>query len=71
MASILCAREHSRGSVVIMPSTSVQISIRRASSAAPMMAAEKSDPPRPSVVVTPAAFAAMKPPITTNLICTH
>ena len=37
--------------MVIMPSTSVQISMRSASSAAPTMAAEKSDPPRPIVVV--------------------
>src|SRR5215204_3173708 len=44
-----------------MPSTSVQIWISRASSAAPMIAAEKSEPPRPSVVVTPSLVAPTKP----------
>src|ERR1017187_7849980 len=34
---------------------------------APTMAAVKSEPPRPSVVVTPSSVAAMKPPITTIL----
>ena len=52
------------GSVVIMPSTSVQISIFSAPNPAPTMAAEKSDPPRPIVVVIPARFAPIKPPIT-------
>ena len=47
-----------------MPSTSVQISIRSAFRAAPMMAAEKSDPPLPSVVGMPSCVAAIKPPIT-------
>ena len=52
------------GSVVRMPSTSVQISMRSAPSPAPKMAAEKSEPPRPIVVVMPARLAAMKPPMT-------
>ena len=41
-----------------MPSTSVQISMRFAPSPAPKMAAEKSEPPRPIVVVMPAAVRA-------------
>src|SRR5205814_1096390 len=52
------------GSVVIIPSTSVHISMRSASSPAPTMAAVKSDPPRPMVVVTPSRVDPMKPPIT-------
>src|SRR6266446_737609 len=56
-----------RGSVVIMPSTSVQISMRSAFKPAPKMAAEKSDPPRPMVVVTPARLEPMNPPITGTL----
>jgi len=47
-----------RGSVVIMPSTSVQISMRSALRPAPKIAAEKSEPPRPIVVVMPARFGA-------------
>ena len=42
-----------RGSAVIMPSTSVQIWTSSAPRAAPTMAAEKSDPSLPRVVVTP------------------
>src|SRR5579885_105120 len=41
------------GSAVSMPSTSVQIWISAAPMPAPAMEAVKSDPPRPSVVVTP------------------
>ena len=41
-----------RGSAVMRPSTSVQISTRSASSAAPSSEAVKSDPPRPNVVAT-------------------
>jgi hypothetical protein len=44
-----------RGSALITPSTSVQIWISAAPSAAPKIAAEKSLPPRPSVVMLPAA----------------
>ncbi|MEZ5283908.1 MAG: hypothetical protein R2712_03680 [Vicinamibacterales bacterium] len=40
-----------------MPSTSVQIWISATPVQAPTMAAEKSDPPRPSVVVTVARRA--------------
>ena len=47
-----------------MPSTSVQISMRRAPNAAPTIAAEKSDPPRPSVLGVPSSVAAMNPPRT-------
>ena len=47
-----------------MPSTSVQISMESASRAAPTIAAEKSDPPRPKVVVVPFCVAAINPPIT-------
>ena len=42
-----------RGSAVINPSTSVQISTRSAPSAAPSSAAVKSEPPRPNVVGNP------------------
>ena len=47
-----------------MPSTSVQIWISDAPRHAPTIAAEKSEPPRPSVVVTPVAVAPTNPPIT-------
>ena len=47
-----------------MPSTSVQITIFSAPSPAPTIAAEKSDPPRPIVVVIPVRVDAMNPPIT-------
>jgi len=52
------------GSVVIIPSTSVHISMRSALKPAPTMAALKSDPPRPSVVLMPSCVAAINPPIT-------
>ena len=48
-----CASGTRFGSHVSTPSTSVHISIASASMAAPTSDAEKSDPPRPSVVVTP------------------
>ena len=51
-----------------MPSTSVQIWISSAPIPAPTMDAVKSDPPRPSVVVTPSAVEPMKPPITTTWV---
>ena len=54
------------GSAVSMPSTSVQIWISSAPMPAPTMDAVKSDPPRPSVVVTPCSVAPMNPPITTT-----
>ncbi len=47
-----------------MPSTSVQIWISAAPRHAPTIAAEKSEPPRPSVVVTPSRVAPTNPPIT-------
>ena len=50
-----------RGSTVIIPSTSVQIWISSAPSAAPSSDADQSDPPRPSVVVAPSRVAPMKP----------
>ena len=60
------------GSAVSMPSTSVQIWISPTSRHAPTIAAEKSEPPRPSVVVTPAGVDAMKPPRTgTSPRCEH
>ena len=43
------------------PLTSVQISTRRADTAAPSSAALKSDPPLPSVVGVPSAVAPMNP----------
>lgn len=52
-----------RGSTVITPSTSVHIQTSFAFNALPMIAAEKSLPPRPSVVVTPSGVAEMKPVI--------
>ena len=57
MILMRCASGQIRGSVVFIPSTSVQISIASASSPAPASAAEKSDPPRPMVVVIPARRA--------------
>ena len=53
-----------RGSVVMMPLTSVHISMAPARSPPPTSAAVKSLPPRPSVVVIPSVVAPMKPPIT-------
>ncbi len=53
-----------RGSAVISPFTSVQISTRSASSAAPRSEAVKSEPPRPSVVGKPSAVAPMNPCVT-------
>ncbi len=50
-----------------MPSTSVQIHSSEASSAAARMDAEKSDPPRPSVVGRPSAVAPLNP-VTTGRI---
>ena len=44
-----------------MPSTSVQIWISSAPRAAPSSDADQSEPPRPSVVVTPSRVAPMKP----------
>ena len=52
------------GSVVRMPSTSVQISMRAALRAEPTMEAVKSEPPRPSVVGIPSRVAPIKPPST-------
>ena len=46
------------------PLTSVQISTRSTSSAAPSSAAVKSEPPRPSVVGVPSTVAPMKPWVT-------
>ncbi len=51
-----------------MPSTSVQIWISSAPMPAPTMDAVKSEPPRPSVVVTPSSVDAMKPPMTTTAV---
>ena len=48
----------------MMPSTSVQIHSSAASRAAARMEAEKSEPPRPSVVGRPSAVAPLKPVIT-------
>ncbi len=45
----------------MIPSTSVQIHSSEASSAAARIDAEKSDPPRPSVVGRPSAVAPLKP----------
>ena len=50
-----------RGSAVMSPLTSVQISTRSAPSAAPSSAAVKSEPPRPSVVGRPSAVEPTKP----------
>ena len=50
-----------RGSALMMPSTSVQIQSSVASRAAARMEAEKSEPPRPSVVGRPSAVAPLKP----------
>ena len=50
-----------RGSAVIIPATSVQIWISRAPTPRPMMAAVKSLPPRPRVVISPRLFRAMNP----------
>ena len=50
-----------RGSAVITPSTSDQISTRSASSAQPRTAAVRSEPPRPRSVVSPASVAPRKP----------
>ena len=49
------------GSTVSMPSTSVQIWISSAPMPAPTSEAVKSDPPRPSVVVTPSSRGADEP----------
>ena len=48
----------------MMPSTSVQIHSSEASNAAARMDAEKSEPPRPSVVGRPSTVAALNPVIT-------
>mmetsp|Transcript_17243 Transcript_17243/g.51675 ORF Transcript_17243/g.51675 Transcript_17243/m.51675 type:complete len:203 (+) Transcript_17243:300-908(+) len=48
-----------RGSVVMMPSTSFQIWISEASTAAPMTVAVRSEPSRPSVVMVPSLSWAM------------
>ena len=53
-----------RGSTVIIPSTSVQIWISSAGRRAPTIDALKSEPPRPSVVETPFRVAPMKPETT-------
>ena len=50
-----------RGSAVITPSTSDQISISRASSAAPNIEAVRSEPPRPIVTVSLSVVEAMNP----------
>ena len=55
-----------------MPSTSVQISMTgtlapASASPAPRRAADRSDPPRPSVVVEPSGASPTKPPVTTTL----
>ena len=51
----------SRGSVVYTPSTSVKIWHSSAFSAAASATAEVSEPPRPSVVMLPAASTPWKP----------
>ena len=51
----------SRGSAVIIPLTSVHISSTLALTADAIIAAVKSEPPRPSVVVTPFLSVATKP----------
>ena len=56
----------SRGSAVIMPLTSVKISTRFAFKAAPRMAADVSEPPRPIVVMWPLSVAPWKPVTTTT-----
>ena len=53
----------------MMPSTSVQIHSSAASSAAARMDAEKSEPPRPSVVGRPSAVAPLKPVTTGSTPC--
>ena len=55
-----------RGSAVITPFTSVQIHTSLASSNRPKIVAEKSLPPRPSVVVLPSFVAPIKP-VTTGV----
>jgi hypothetical protein len=50
-----------RGSAVIIPLTSVHISNTVALTADAIMAAVKSEPPRPSVVVTPFLSVATNP----------
>ena len=58
---IILALETSLGSAVIIPLTSVHISSALASSAAAMMAAVKSEPPLPNVVVIPFWSDAINP----------
>ena len=53
-----------RGSAVIMPPTSVQISTALAPRATPKIDALQSEPPLPSVVVSPCGVAPMNPPAT-------
>src|ERR1039458_10561382 len=53
----------------MMPSTSVQIHSSEASSAAERIDAEKSEPPRPSVVGRPSAVAPLKPVTTGRTPC--
>src|SRR5271166_5493497 len=64
MTLMRCASGQILGSVVFIPSTSVQISIRSAFNPAPAKAAVKSEPPRPIVVVIPSRVEPMNPPIT-------
>src|SRR5665648_151136 len=53
-----------RGSVVRIPCTSFHNQISSAPTAAPTIAALKSDPPRPRVVIIPDLFIPMNPVIT-------
>ena len=55
----------------MMPSTSVQIHSSAASSAAARIDAEKSEPPRPSVVGRPSAVAPLKPVTTGSTPCSQ
>ena len=67
MASSTWASGTSRGSALMMPSTSVQIHSSAASRAAARIDAEKSEPPRPSVVGRPSAVAPLNP-VTTGRV---
>jgi len=49
------------GSVVMIPDVSFQNHISSASMAAPMSEADRSEPPRPKVVMVPFSSLAMKP----------
>ena len=66
MRSSLRALATILGSVVYTPSTSVKISQRCAPSAAASATAERSEPPRPSVVTRPSGAMPWKPGTTTT-----